>query len=81
MFYSYTGGEHKNMLDRFLHPPNKYSKFLLLSLKGLLQKRGMGYAKIIHKKREEERRVEKMDKCPKYLKQWVLKCPPKKRDE
>ena len=19
-----------------------------------------------------------MDKCPRYLKQWVLKCPPKK---
>ena len=41
----------------------------------------MGYAKIIHKKREEERRVEKMDKCPKYLKQWVLRCPFEKREE
>jgi hypothetical protein len=22
-----------------------------------------------------------MDKCPKYLKQWVLRCPPEKRRE
>ena len=30
--------------------------------------KGMRYAKVIHKKRkrEEERRIEKMDKCPKY---------------
>jgi hypothetical protein len=27
--------------------------------------------------------LKKIDKCPKYLKQWVLQCPPKrkKRDE
>jgi hypothetical protein len=43
---------NKNMFHRF--PSNKYSKFLLLSLKRLLQKRGMGYAKGIHKKREEK---------------------------
>ena len=36
----------------------------------------MGYAKVIHKKRES---IEKMDKCLRYLKQWVLRCPPKKR--
>ena len=31
------------------------------------------------KKRETEK---KMDKCPRYLKQWILRCPPKKkRDE
>ena len=30
-----------------------------------LYKRGMGYAKVIHKKRKK---VEKMDKCPRYLK-------------
>ena len=34
----------------------------------------MGYAKVIHKKRKK-----KMDKCPKYLKQWVLRCPPEKK--
>ena len=37
----------------------------------------MGYAKVIQVKNDE-----KMDKCPKYLKQWVLGClPEKKRDE
>ena len=44
------------MLDRFFHPPNKCFKFLLLSLKVLLQKRGMGYAKVIHKKKREKRK-------------------------
>ena len=40
----------------------------------------MGYAKDICKKEEEEeRRIEKMDKCPRYLKQWVLRCPPEKK--
>ena len=35
---------------------------------------------IKRKKKEKERRVEKekMDKCSRYLKQWVLRCPPKK---
>ena len=33
------------------------------------------------KKREkkEKRDWEKMDKCPRYLKQWVLRCPPEKK--
>ena len=45
-----------------------------------MQKRSMGYAKDIYKKEEEEeRRIEKMDKCPRYLKQWVLRCPPEKK--
>ena len=43
----------------------------------LQKKRGMGYAKVVQVKNDE-----KMDKCPKYLKQWVLGClPEKKRDE
>ena len=29
-------------------------------------------------KKGEEKIVEKMDKCPRYLKQWVLRCPSKK---
>jgi len=45
--------------------------------KFLLQKRGMGYAKIIHKKERKLKR--KIDKCLRYLKQWVLRCLPKKR--
>jgi hypothetical protein len=39
-------------------------------------KKTWGYAKVIHKKR-----VEKVDKCLRHLKQWVLRCPPKKRRE
>ena len=41
------------------------------------RKETWGYAKVIHKKRKK--RVEKMDKCPRYLKQWVLRCPPEKK--
>ena len=53
-----------------------------LSQKVLLQKRGMGYAKVIHKKiRKEKKELKKMDKCPRYLKQWVLRCPPEKKEE
>jgi hypothetical protein len=54
----------------------------LISLsKFCCRKETWGYAKVIHKK---EKRIEKkMDKCLRYLKQWVLRCPPekKKRDE
>ena len=38
----------------------------------------MGYAKVIHK-RKKKKIIEKMDKCLRYLKQWILRCPPKKR--
>ena len=31
--------------------------------------------KLIHKKKS----IEKMDKCPRYLKQWVLRCPLEKK--
>ena len=84
MFYSYIGGEHNNMLHRFpIHQINAPSSCCYLS-KFLLQKRGMGYAKVIHRKKREERKgknriKKKMDKCPRYLKQWVLRCPSKKR--
>ena len=54
-YFTPTLGENtKNMLHRF--QPNKCSKFLLLSLKGLLQKRGMGYAKVIHKNKERKKK-------------------------
>ena len=78
MFYSYIGGEHKNMLDRFsIHQINALSSCCYLS-KVLLQKRGMGYAKVIHKK-SEKKKLKKMNKCSRYLKQWVLRCPPEKK--
>jgi hypothetical protein len=28
-----------------------------------------------------KKRVEKIDKCPSYLKQWVLRCPPKNNNK
>ena len=31
-------------------------------------------------KKKEKKKVEKMDKCPRYLKQWVLRCPPEKKE-
>jgi hypothetical protein len=59
MFYSYTGSEHKNMLDKFfIHQINAPSSCRYLS-KVLLLRRGMGYAKVIHKKREKERNRKK----------------------
>jgi transcription elongation factor Elf1 len=36
----------------------------------------MGYAKVIHKKekKRERKKVLKMNKCPRGLKQWVPSC-------
>jgi hypothetical protein len=31
--------------------------------------------------KEKEKSIEKIDKCPRYLKPWVLRCPSKKREE
>jgi hypothetical protein len=31
--------------------------------------------------KKREKRIEKMDKCPRYPKQWVLRCPPKNENE
>ena len=30
-------------------------------------------------KKERRKSIEKMDKCPRYLKQWVLRCPLEKK--
>ena len=38
----------------------------------------MGYAKVIHKK-SEKKKLKKMNKCSRYLKQWVLRCCLRKR--
>ena len=32
-------------------------------------------------KKERKNTLKKMDKCPRYLKQWVLRCPPEKKEE
>jgi hypothetical protein len=55
MFYSYIRGEHKNMFDRFfIYQINTPSYYCYLS-KSFMQRRGMGYAKVIHKKRAEKK--------------------------
>jgi hypothetical protein len=70
------GVNTKNTFNRFfIHQINAPRSCCYLS-KVLLQKRDMGYAKVIHKEKKEEK---KMDKCLRYLKQWVLRCLPKKR--
>ena len=35
----------------------------------------------IKKEKKKRESIEKMDKCPKYLKQWVLRCPHEKKKE
>jgi hypothetical protein len=42
-----------------------------------LQKKIYGAMQKLFIKKE----LEKMDKCLRYLKQWVLRCPPKKKKE
>ena len=60
------------------HPPNKCSKVLVtISQKFCCREETCAIQKLF-KKREKES-IEKMDKCPRYLKQWVLRCPPKKK--
>jgi hypothetical protein len=51
-----------------------------ISQKFCCRKVACGYARVIHKKRRREKKVEtKMDKCLRYQKQWVLRCPPEKK--
>jgi hypothetical protein len=64
------------MLDRFSNHQINAPSSCKLSLKVLLQKETWGYAKVIHKKRKK---VGEMEKCPRYKKQWVLRCPPKEK--
>jgi hypothetical protein len=40
----------------------------------------MGLYKSYSKKvKKKKKRVKKIDKCLRYLKQWVLRCPPKNK--
>ena len=78
------GVNTKTSLIGFPSTPNKCSKFLLLSHKVLLQKRdkGLSYSKVKKKEKKRKKQIEKkMDKCPRYLKQWVLRCAPKKIEQ
>jgi hypothetical protein len=64
MFSSYTERRHKKKFVR-----NKYSKFLLMSFLKFFNCRKRHVAM-------QKKSIEKMDKCPRNLKQWVLRCPP-----
>jgi hypothetical protein len=46
-----------------------------------MQKRGMGYAIVIHKKKRKKELKKWTQKCLRYLKQWVLRCLPEKREK
>jgi hypothetical protein len=55
---------------------------VVISQKFCCREEACGYAKVIHKKRVKmKKRIGIMDKCLRYPKQWVLRCPPKKREE
>ena len=57
MFYSYTRSEHKKHACQVSHPPNKCSKFLLLSLKSSVAKKRHGaMQKLFIKKKKKELR-------------------------
>jgi len=72
MFYSYIGNRHKNMFVWINAPSScKY-----LSWKVPIAEEEAWAMQKLFKKKES---IDKMDKCPRYLKQWVLWCPPKKR--
>ena len=50
----------------------------------VVEKRHGAMQKLFIKKKKIKKRswTKKMDKCPRYLKQWVLRCmPEKERDE
>ena len=48
------------------------------------QKKHEAMQKVIHEKRKKEKKkkvLKKMDKCPRYIKQWVLRCPLEKKEK
>jgi hypothetical protein len=60
MFYSYTGGEHKNMFVRFFIHQINAPKFLLLSLKSFVaEKRHGAMQKLFIKNKIKKKRVKK----------------------
>ena len=61
MFYSYLGVNTKNMFIRY--PPNKCSKFLLVSLKSFVAEKKHGaMQKLFIKKREKNGQVSEISK-------------------
>ena len=80
MFYSYTGSEQKHACQVF-HPPNKCS--ITISQKFNCRKQAWAMQKLFRKKKKEKKRKniygkKWTQKCPRYLKQWVLRCLPEK---
>jgi hypothetical protein len=57
-----------------------FQVFVAISQKFCCREEECGYAKVIHKK-EEIKRIRKNGQVSKISKTWVLRCPPKKRDE
>jgi hypothetical protein len=62
MLCSYIESKHPKIFP-IGQPPNKYSKFLLLSLQSFVTKRCMWLCKNIGKKKRRKK-YEKIDKCP-----------------
>jgi hypothetical protein len=57
----------------------KILQVLVVSLKSFVaEKKHVAMQKLFIKERES---IKKMDKCPRYLKQWVLRCPLEKNRE
>jgi hypothetical protein len=59
---------------------------VVISQKFCCGEEACGYLKVIHEKekkgkKEKEKSIEKMDKCLRYPKQWVLRCPPKRKEK
>jgi len=50
--------------------------FVAISQKFCCIKEACGYVKVIHKRKKRD---EKIDKCLRYLKQWILRCPLEKK--
>ena len=61
-------------------PPNQCSKFLLLSLKSSIAEKRHGLCKSYSEKRRKKVEKKWTQKCLRYWKQWVLRCPPEKRE-
>jgi hypothetical protein len=75
MFYSYTRNRHKNIFV-WINAPSSCKCFS--SKVSIAEKEAWAMQKLfINKKRKS---IEKIDKCPRYPKQWVLRCSPKKRE-
>ena len=65
------------MLDWFsIHQINVPTSCCYLLKVFITEKRHGAMQKLFKNKRKK---VEKMDKCLRYLRQWVLKCPPEKK--